>query len=550
MEGFLVVLAIGVALFLILSRMRAGHAQPSPAVPIQDPAARFQALGAALSSAGDASSHPRDLGSNPVFHEAVDLLESPGVPLSLVLDYAMGANWMPATVACAALSGRSDSDAASAQIARHFRHLSPWPMYYALQYFTKVSERPAVGSLVLHGSEYWTQHPLVPALLAEHFQARADLHDTPGFAGSLSDATPEVLTAAEALLRKIDHPTARALTVELTAWRQGTLDREFLQAFGRFVERAPELELLVEHDAIKEPLASAEAFALNEPFRSVLVVGEPRAGKTSFLMLLAARAAARGWSVFEAGAANLMAGQQYFGQLEERLRRLTTELAVEKRVLWYVPDFLQLFAGGTHTSQSASLLDQVLPAIVAGRIVVVSETTAAALTSMLQGRPALRSAIELVRLRALSDAECDGLARDVANRVSAVAEIEIPQAVTSSAMHLARHYLGTGQMPGTALDLIKLTGQRVAAHEGRSMDRRGRPRDAVAAHRHAAARARRSGAGRACGHPPLLRGARHRPGRSRQRRRRPDCHAQGRPHRSRQADRRVPVRGSYRHGKD
>ncbi len=38
-------------------------------------------------------------------------------------------------------------------------------------------------------------------------------------------------------------------------------------------------------------------------------------------------------------------------------------------------------------------------------------------------------------------------------------------------MHLARHYLGTGQMPGTALDLLKLTAQRVAAHEGKSMQR-------------------------------------------------------------------------------
>ena len=471
MEAFLVVAVIGVALFLLRSWVQARHAQPSTAVAPEDPSTRFQALGAALSGAGDASSHPRDLASNSTFREAVAILVSTDVPIGVVTDYATGANWMPATVACAALCERADREAAGPLIARHFRHLSPWPMYYALKYFTGLTDRPAVGSLVLHGQEYWTLHPLVPALLAEHFSARAALGDTPGFGDSLSDASPEVLTAAETLLRKVDHATARSLIVELTAWRQRTLDREFLQAFGRFVERAPELQLLVEHESIKEPLASAEAFAMTEPFRSVLVVGEPRAGKTSFLMLLAARAAARGWSVFEAGAANLMAGQQYFGQLEERLRRLTTELAVEKRVLWYVPDFLQLFSSGTHTSHSASLLDQVLPDIAAGRIVVVSETTAASLTSMLQTRPSLRSAVELVRLRPLTDAECDALACELADRVSAVAGIEIPRTVTNTAMHLARHYLGTGQMPGTALDLIKLTAQRVSAHDGTSMDR-------------------------------------------------------------------------------
>ena len=102
---------------------------------------------------------------------------------------------------------------------------------------------------------------------------------------------------------------------------------------------------------------------------------------------------------------------------------------------------------------------------------MVSETTPAALTSILQRRPALRSAVELVRLRQLTDVECDKLAREVAARVSTVAGVAIAPEVTDAAMHLARHYLGTGQMPGTALDLLKLTAQRAAAHDRTSMPR-------------------------------------------------------------------------------
>ena len=472
MSEFLIALAIGVALFLILSRARDRSArQQQPQTANQDPSSRLLAMGPALAQVGDASSHPRDLASNPTFAEAVALLASSDVPISVVMDYAAGPNWMPSTVACAALCERSDRDAAAAQMARHFRHLGPWAMHYALQFFTKLDERPPLGSLVLHGPEYWTQHPMVPPILAEHFAARIELGDAPAFGDSLSDASPADLTAAETLLRKINHPAASTLVADLTSWRQKTLDREFLQTFGRIVEGDLDHDLHVEHDGIKEHLAAAEAFALREPFRSVLVVADARTGKTSFLMLLAARAAAQGWTVFEAGAASLMAGQQYFGQLEERLRRLSTELAVEKRVLWYVPDFLQLAASGTHVSQAASLLDQVLPAIAAGRIVMVSETTPAALTSILQRRPALRSAVELVRLRQLTDLECDKLAREVAARVSTVAGVEIAPEVTDSAMHLARHYLGTGQMPGTALDLLKLTAQRAAAHDRTSMVR-------------------------------------------------------------------------------
>ena len=112
-------------------------------------------------------------------------------------------------------------------------------------------------------------------------------------------------------------------------------------------------------------------------------MGEPRSGKTSFLSLLAARAETEGWTIFEAGGAQLQAGQMYIGQLEERLARLATELAVEKRVLWHVPDFLQLASSGTWTGQSASLLDQVMRAISAGRIVLLSEIPPDALTKLL-----------------------------------------------------------------------------------------------------------------------------------------------------------------------
>src|SRR6185503_11835179 len=111
---------------------------------------------------------------------------------------------------------------------------------------------------------------------------------------------------------------AKALAARLAAWQRDTLDRAYLQTFGRFV--VPDTELLIAHEGIREQLATAEATALGVPHRSVLVAGEPRSGKTSFLMLLAGRAAARGWTLFEVGSADLMAGQQYIGQIEERVQ--------------------------------------------------------------------------------------------------------------------------------------------------------------------------------------------------------------------------------------
>jgi hypothetical protein len=195
----------------------------------------------------------------------------------------------------------------------------------------------------------------------------------------------------------------------------------YLQAFGRFVDSDPDRDLLVEHQGVREELAHADACIHQQPVRSVLVVGEPRSGKTAFVQMLARRAEASGWTVFEAGAAQLQSGQMYIGQLEERLARLATDLAVEKRVLWHVPDFLHLATSGTHKGQSATMLDQVLPAIASGRLVLLGEITPDALTKVLHA--------------------------------------------------LARHYLGTGQMPGVVLDLLKLAMGRAVARNSPHLHR-------------------------------------------------------------------------------
>ena len=301
-------------------------------------------------------------------------------------------------------------------------------------------------------------------MFAEHFAARTELGDPAVFGPSLSQASSADAAAAEPLLRKINHPSAQTLLEELATWRRQALDRQWLQTFGRFVEPRDDDDLQLEHAGIQEEIVAAESFVFEPPHRSVLVIGDPRVGKTSFLTLLRVRAAAKGWTVFEAGAASLMAGQTYFGQLEERMRRLVDDLAVDKRVLWYVPDFLQLAASGAHQSQAASLLDQVLPSIASGKLVLLSEITPTALTALLQKRPGLRSSLELIRLRPVTDADVTALVSAVAGRLPAWG-VRADDEVLDTVTHLARHYLGNSEMPGAALDLLKLSARRVIGED-------------------------------------------------------------------------------------
>jgi ATP-dependent Clp protease ATP-binding subunit ClpC len=222
---------------------------------------------------------------------------------------------------------------------------------------------------------------------------------------------------------------------------------------------------------LADSLAIAVACIEHDPPRSMLVVGEPRTGKTSFVQLLAKRISAQGWTVFEADGAAVMAGQIYIGELEKQLRRLITELAVEKKVLWYVPDFARLANSGTHRGQAASILDQILPAVVERRIVLIGETSASQLAELLQARPALRSAAEMIRLPAPSEAQSAQLAGAFTARLETHLGVQLETGTLDTAIHLSRQYLGNSQMPGALIDLLKLACQRVVAGGGSQVRR-------------------------------------------------------------------------------
>jgi ATP-dependent Clp protease ATP-binding subunit ClpC len=432
---------------------------------------RLQQLIPTLIAVGDSSAHPRDVLNNESFREAITLLESKEIPLTTIADDISGANWMLAAAACAALCSRPDREQLARTVTAGLQHLRTWPLYYALEYFTSIESRPPTGAMFVPCPEWWSDNPLIPGFFAEHFNMRTRLGDPETFGGALARANRVELANADTFLRKVDHPTARKLLYELAEFRRMAIDWGFLAAFGRFLERGAAQPLIVEHDAVTEHLAQAEACVVETPPKSLLVVGEPRSGKSAFLSLLAQRLLARGWLIFEASAAQVMSGQVYIGELEERVRRLTIELAAEKRVLWHVPDFLAMATSGSHRGQSATILDQVWPAIASGRVVVFSEITPAAWTGLLQQRPGLRTALELIRLRQLTDAETDRLARQVADAIAYRTGVDIAPDVLDASAHLARHYLGTGQMPGAVLDLLKLSADRAATHDRSRVER-------------------------------------------------------------------------------
>jgi ATP-dependent Clp protease ATP-binding subunit ClpC len=420
-------------------------------------------LSDALERLGDKSSHPREMPHWPEFQQAVAAFARPDAPIELLHQYACGANWPLACAALAALPQHPEGASLAGVVLSQLGNIRPWSLHFALLYLAALDQRPPVGAVLVAAPAWWADNLVIPGLFQDYLAAREARGDLPDFGDALGSPRLESPDAVTALLKRIDHPFAATLLGQLETWQSQRLDRTFLATIGRFWNAGDDETLLVEPAAWREAIEQGQSAVLHNPPRSIVVSGEVRVGKTSFLRLLGARLQGAGWTIFEASGADLMAGQVYIGELEGRIRRLVAELDVRKRVAWYVGDVLQLAESGTHRGQAASILDQIVPAIAAGRLVILGETSPAGATRLFQLRPSLRSLVEAARLDPMSEEAAASLAGEVAARLREQLHLTIADDAIVVALQLAQQYLGSGQLPGALIELIKRAAQRALA---------------------------------------------------------------------------------------
>jgi ATP-dependent Clp protease ATP-binding subunit ClpC len=432
---------------------------PEPAAAEAEPlSAKLHRLSVPLEAYGDTTAHPRELGDRAEFKEAVALFTATDVSVQIVKEYALGANWTMSCAALQALSQRGDGGEASGEVVAQFGRLRPWAMHYALEYLSSLKKRPLPGAPAASADHWWRDNLIIPGLFRNYFTKVEKLGDKPKFGPSVAASYASEPAQIEEFLKCLEHPFATALIADLRNARAAKLDRAFLESFGRFWSTSD--ELLIEPDEWKELLTAAEgAFARNPP-RSLIVRGEPKVGKSAFLRLLGDRLIKKGWTIFEAGGPELQAGQTYIGQLEERVRRLANELTTDKRAIWYVPDILQIAVSGTHSGQTASILDQILPSISAGRLIILSEATPTKVTQLVQARPNLKGVFEVAPLSPMTEERATKFVDAFLKELATESKIVFEPAAGAQAMQLARQYLGTSQLPGVVLDLVKLTFNR------------------------------------------------------------------------------------------
>jgi signal recognition particle GTPase len=133
------------------------------------------------------------------------------------------------------------------------------------------------------------------------------------------------------LLINLGPDVTSPLVEELRNWRLSRVDKAYLRSVGRIWDDSDFGDDLVEHPKLEKALNAIEAALSRHPPRSVLLIGELGVGKTAVIQKYARHLQKRGWVLFEAGHADLLAGQIYVGQFEERFSlRVRSMLANSK----------------------------------------------------------------------------------------------------------------------------------------------------------------------------------------------------------------------------
>jgi ATP-dependent Clp protease ATP-binding subunit ClpC len=426
------------------------------------------------------TTHPRELLGHEGFRRGVELSLGPQATAHGLLARASEGNALVACISLEALARREGDDEAVAEgLLRDINAYFYWPRFFALRALgAHAGRRDLLAPLLARLNSTWRE-PMPLQALREFVAERVAAGDTVT-SRDLADEADLLKLGAEqwaevcATLDVIAAQLPAGARAELSEWQGSRQTAEFVKSIGRVWEdEGREVFML---DAVAAQVAELEAAVKREPARSVLLVGESGSGKTALVRALAARLRADGWLVFEAAPAEVLAGQSYIGQIEERVRAIVQQLE-GKRVLWVMPNFHEALWAGRHRYSPTGVLDLLLPHVESGAVRLIGEVPARAYEQLVRLRPRLRTAMQTCRVAALSDDETLELGRRWAERGAAVesdavgASVSPPRAserTLREALQLAKQYLDEKAAPGNLLLLLEATDRRLRAEENKA----------------------------------------------------------------------------------
>ncbi len=247
---------------------------------------------------------------------------------------------------------------------------------------------------------------------------------------------------------------------------EGT-DTPVLDTFGTdLTQRAAEggLDPVVGRE--RETLRIAQILSRRKK-NNPLLIGEPGVGKSAVVEGLAqmivnrkAPHALLGKRIIALDMAAIVAGTQFRGQFEERLRRLIEELRSHKEIILFIDEIHTIIGAGSAagTLDAANILK---PSLARGDVQCIGATTIAEYRKTIEKDGALERRFQKVMLEATSSEETIQILKNLQGRYEEFHSVRYTDEALQACVSLTNRYVTDRALPDKAIDAMDEAGSRV-----------------------------------------------------------------------------------------
>ncbi|MFG2644987.1 ATP-dependent Clp protease ATP-binding subunit [Streptomyces sp. NPDC048370] len=284
-----------------------------------------------------------------------------------------------------------------------------------------------------------------------------------------NSAAPKLLTAYGTDVGGLRSTADRAARTDGTPSAKPESKTPTLDEYGRDLTeeaRAGKLDPVVGRaEEIEQTIEILSRRAKNNP----VLIGEPGVGKTAIVEGLAQRIVAdqvpktlEGKRVIALDLSGLVAGAQYRGQFEERLKNVIDEVKADAESTVLFIDELHTVVGAGATGEGAMDAGNMLkPALARGELHVVGATTIDEYRRYVEKDAALERRFQPVLIPEPSVPETIQILEGLRDSYEAHHQVRYSDAALAAAAELSDRYVSDRYLPDKAIDLMDQTGARV-----------------------------------------------------------------------------------------
>lgn len=397
-------------------------------------------------------SHPKDLLGNFEFTNAADKIDNSDVTDETLLSYVFGDNILISHLVLESLLRRPVNVKISEYIVNDFENMYAWPMNFALPVINKHTKEAVIGKILICVQNWWLDYSICLQSLNNFIDERVATGEKPEIKSIIKDLSKSKFALLKRLIKRLNNEKIKHFLNEI----EDKQHSDFLLTIGRIISDDKKSRFIFKHKQFEKYLNRINESLFNLPHRSTLLVGEMGVGKTTLIFALSELLEEKKWVLFEAGATDLVAGQIYIGELEERIQKMIEHLETEKKVIWVIPNFHELAFAGTHKHSRNSILDMILPYVDDGKILIVGKTHPKAYEQLLTNMPQIRSCFETIIIEPLDDINTKNIAVEWGKFLSSIDEkFQLPDETLKESFNLAKQFLDNWESPGSLMQLLK-----------------------------------------------------------------------------------------------